>query len=98
MRFQEGGVGDIATVMVICVKDEIPVHQQLFERGPVTIKRDIQHGDAAGDGIGEPIKERDVSLNTGDESCLWLRLVQTELLQGADAIRITIENIDTVHE
>ena len=67
------------------------------KRLPVSLKRDIQYGDAAGGSICEPGKERDVSLDTGDESCFRLRLMQAELLQCADAIRIAIEHIDAIH-
>jgi hypothetical protein len=82
---------------MIRVKKKITVRQQFFKLGPVSIKRDVQNGNAAGDCARETCKERYVAFDTSDESSLRLRLVQTELVQGAEAIRITIEDIDTVH-
>lgn len=96
--FQEIGGGNVATVVMVRVKKKIPVRQQFFKLGPVSIKRDIQDGDAAGDCAREACKECYVAFDTGDESSLRLRLVQAELVQSAKAIRITIEDIDTVHE
>ena len=57
MGFEQSGFGNIATVMVIRVKNRIPLFQQLCKRVPVAIKRDIEHGDAAGGSLCEPSKK-----------------------------------------
>ena len=76
MGFEQGGFRDIATVMVIRIKNRITVFQQLCKRFPVAIKRDIEHGDAAGGSLCEPSKKRYVPFDTGDESRPRLRLMQ----------------------
>jgi len=96
--FQGIGGRNITTVVMIRVKNKIAAYQQFFKLGPVSVKRDIQDGYAAGDCARQACKKRNVAFNAGDKSSPWLRLVQAELVQGAEAVCITIEDIDTVHE
>jgi hypothetical protein len=82
--------------VMIEVLDFGAVSKQFEQRGPIGVQRDVQHGHGyAGPGwnAGEQFH---VALDTGDQQRLQ-RLRQSQLMQRADSVGVTIEHIEMFH-
>ena len=83
-------------VMVIEIAAGHAAFEQPSERLRVACKRDVQHGELVpGFGVN-PLEQRDVALDAGDEHAR-ARLGQAQLVQRANAVRVAVEDVIKLH-
>ncbi len=97
-RVQSRARGDLACIMMIEIFDADAALEQLDERCPVAVERNVEHGDGV---VGahlrcDALQQGDVALHAGDERGVHRR-VEAQLLQCADAVGITVEYVEVTH-
>jgi hypothetical protein len=93
---KEGVGGDLAREVVIEITHPGARRQQAIQGPPVFFQGDVQRPDLIA-GLGRhPRQEADIPLDPGHQDGV-ARVLQAQLLQGAEAIGIAVEDIKTGH-
>ena len=83
--------------MVIGIKDLISLGKQPFKRLPVSIQGNIEHGDPAPMHLPESRQQGNVPLYPRHQASLRAGGMQTQLMQGTDAVGISVEHVNAAH-
>lgn len=97
VRLKQRAGWDLATCVVIGIENPVVPLKQPIESFPIAVKRDVKHGDPALSSI-KLVEQGKVSFYSRNQQGVGVRDMETQLLQGADPIGISVEDIDSVHE
>ncbi len=86
----------IAREVMIEVLDGRAVAREAIERRTVRVRRHVAHRDAVAGTRVDAVEKRDVPLRSGDEDGI-ARVRETELDDGADAVRVAVEDDPQMH-
>ena len=87
----------LARIVMIHIKDLVALPEKPFQTAPVFFQGNIQHRDAAVPHFLNLLQEVDIPLHPADQLRVRLRLMQTQLMQGADAVGIAVEDVVVAH-
>ena len=92
MRYDARWQRRIAREVMIEVLDGRAVAREAIERRTVRVRRHVAHRDAVAGTRVDAVEKRDVPLRSGDEDGI-ARVRETELDDGADAVRVAVEDV-----
>jgi hypothetical protein len=101
VRFELRVLRNVAREVVIEVANLDSLFQQGHQPHPVHVQRDVEGGAMVARPRLDPAQEGDVALDAGDQrraSLVRGRARQPELLQGTEAISITVECVGAGHD
>jgi hypothetical protein len=93
MGRQEAGSGDISGKVMVDIENLVPLLEKPLQEGSVPVERDVEDGYRAIPQAFDPGKQQAVPLDSRDATGLRHRPGQSQLMQGTESVRITIEDI-----